>query len=76
MTAPLADTSRMTFSGAAVQPCIRAALRRDIQCSARARHAELISRQYDDVRRVVLGDAAAMERLQAVEAEIQALSAG
>lgn len=40
---------------------------------ARARHVELISQQRDDLRRAVLGDVAAKERLQAIENEIVAL---
>jgi hypothetical protein len=41
--------------------------------ATRARHAELISQQHDDVRRAVLGDAAAKARLQAIEVEITGL---
>jgi hypothetical protein len=41
--------------------------------AARARHEDLIRQQHDDVRRAVLGDAAARERLQAIESEIAAL---
>lgn len=42
---------------------------------ARARHAYLVAGQHDDLRRAVLGDAAALKRLQAIESEIQTLSA-
>jgi hypothetical protein len=42
--------------------------------TALARHAELISQQHDDMRRAVLGDAAALEGLKAIEIEIASLS--
>jgi hypothetical protein len=41
--------------------------------ATRARHAELISQQHDDVRRAVLGDAAAVGRLKAIEDAIMRL---
>lgn len=42
----------------------------DQVAAARARHATLIISQHDDVRRALLGDAAALERLRAIETEV------
>lgn len=48
----------------------------DAAAAARARHAALIVSQHDDIRRAVLGDAAALERLRAIETEVSGLITG
>jgi hypothetical protein len=60
------DTKRWHLSAAAQAKATVAA-------AARARRAQLIEQQHDDVRRAVLGDAAAVERLRAIESEIAGL---
>jgi len=60
------DTKRWLLSAVA-QATVAAA------AAAKARHAELIGQQHDDIRRAVLGDTSALERLRAIDTEVTAL---
>lgn len=61
-----ASTKRWQLSAAAQANATAVAV-------AKARHAALIAGQHDDLRRAVLGDAAALARLQAIEEQVMAL---